>query len=195
MKTIILKLSTLVLLFGFITAGCKKDDFFELQIGDKNAVITHEVNGIEFKFCLLNELGQPATIFNEGENFYFQFSIKNNNNEAIGFQYDFINSDFFKIKSKTNDYGKSWQSIFCQYIAQIPSDYIIKSNETKSLWLPWIITNDNSKNIFPFCPTTEKLALKTGNYYTELNLMFNYTIKQSEHSLTGKKFKINFKVK
>ncbi len=46
MKCNILKLSTVILLFAFISAGCQKDDIFEIQIGDENAVIEHEVNGI-----------------------------------------------------------------------------------------------------------------------------------------------------
>ena len=41
MKTKVVKLSVVLLLLAFVTAGCQEDeDLFEIQIGDKNAVTT-----------------------------------------------------------------------------------------------------------------------------------------------------------
>ncbi len=116
MKQKILKLSTVILLFAFIGAGCQKDDIFELEIGDKDAVIVKEVDGVEFKFCLLNAQGEPATVFDEGENFTFTFSIKNNRKEQLRANQDnfqFIQlKDFFAVKKRNKYYGKAYKFDF-----------------------------------------------------------------------------------
>ena len=114
MKTKILKLSTVILFLLFIGASCQDDeDLFEIQIGDENAVIQKEIDGIEFKFCLLNDDGEPSTVFNEGENFTFQFSIKNNINDTLPFSdYGFYKlNDFYAVKSIDNYYGKAFSFV------------------------------------------------------------------------------------
>ena len=68
----------LSLLFLWITTGmtsCNKDDdqLWEISPDGKQAVIERKINGLAFKFCLLNEKGEPATVFKEGENFSFYF--------------------------------------------------------------------------------------------------------------------------
>jgi hypothetical protein len=40
-------------------------------------VHTERKDGVEFKLCLLNEQGEPAAVFREGENFSFRFEMEN----------------------------------------------------------------------------------------------------------------------
>jgi len=113
MKTALLKISFIFLLLSLMGAGCEKDEelLWEISPDSKTAVIQQEVDGIEFKFCLLNEKGEPATVFNEGENFTFQFSLKNNTKEAIPF-YDYgfyVTNDFFSVRSERVNFGKPFK--------------------------------------------------------------------------------------
>jgi len=67
-------------------------------------------------FCLLNEQGKPATIFNEGENIIFSFSLKNNLKEDISIPTQFINDDFYRVYENNNiDMGKAWTGTWCNF--------------------------------------------------------------------------------
>ena len=172
MKTTILKISLIFLLLLTMGAGCEKDeDFLELPIGAENPVILKEVDGIEFKFCLLNEQGEPATVFNEGENFTFDFEFKNLTYDSISFSLSFINDDFFRIRNDNKDYEKSWQSVLCEF-ASLPEYFSLQKGETSILQLPWVITNKFKGSIYPFCPSSQKEFLTLGNYYTQFELNF-----------------------
>ena len=197
MKPTILKLSAMLLLFATLGAGCQKDDeLFEIQIGDKNAVIQKEVDGIEFKFCLLNEAGEPATVFNEGENFTFQFSFTNHTTDTIIVLYDFVNDDFFRVFSITNqekqDLGKPYTSIWCEFVG-IPMYYKLKPTETGGLQCPWVFNVEQDTS--PFCVSESKDYLQIGRYSTNFSLHFSYKIEESEHTIRNKDFKINFEIK
>jgi len=195
MKT--LKLSAIILLFSFISAGCQKDDIFELDIGDENAVIQKEVNGIEFKFCLLNEQGEPATVFNEGENFTFHFSFKNNTQDTIIVSPKFVNDDFFRVfsiqNSKKQDLGKPYDKVWCSPLYVItPNPLIIKPANTGGLECPWVLME--GYNAIPFCVNERKEYLDIGRYFTKLELDFQYSKGKKEFKINDK-FKINFKIK
>jgi len=76
------KIKYLLSIFLFIFAGIEcssdiltKDSVSEISPQSKQQYIKQTVNGVTFKFCLLNEQGKEATVFNEGENFTFYFSI------------------------------------------------------------------------------------------------------------------------
>ena len=67
-----------LLFIGSVACGDTMDDLsWEISPDSKSQVIEKEVNGIIFKFCLLDEQGKSATVFNEGENFSFYFSVTN----------------------------------------------------------------------------------------------------------------------
>ncbi|MGV8139198.1 MAG: hypothetical protein AB2L20_28725 [Mangrovibacterium sp.] len=117
MKATILKISVFVLFFSLMGAGCEKDEelFWEISPNDKSAVIQKEVNGVEFKFCLLNEEREPATVFNQGENFIFYFSVTNKSSEKFyfypGYAYSEEN-DFCKVyNSNSQSEGKAYRMI------------------------------------------------------------------------------------
>ena len=196
MKTILLKISFIFLFLSLMGAGCEKEDelLWEISPDSETAVIQKEVDGIEFKFCLLNEKGEPATVFNEGENFTFQFEFRNLTENEIKFSSSFINDDFFKVKNNDIDFGKPWQSIFCEYVS-LPEYFILKKFETNILQINWVVAGNNTSGIYPFCPANQKEILHKGNYYTQFELNFEYKSNDESKSINGIKFKINFEIK
>ena len=109
------------LLSLWITAGmtgCNKDDdpIWEISPDGKQAVIEQKRNGIVFKFCLLNKQGKPDTLFKEGDNFTFYFSLKNITQNDIFVSADFINNDFYRVyQSNNTDRGTPWTGIWCEF--------------------------------------------------------------------------------
>ncbi|MDR2126739.1 MAG: hypothetical protein LBP63_07910, partial [Prevotellaceae bacterium] len=99
MKKTILKTTAILLILAGVVACGKENadnvDFHEITIGSANPVINYAANGIEFEFCLLNEQGEPSTIFNEGENFSFYFKIANRNNDGLQISKGFLNNLVF----------------------------------------------------------------------------------------------------
>ena len=116
MKNFIL-LFIALLFIGMAACEDKTDDLWgEISPDSKSQVIEKEIDGITFKFCLLNEQGKPATIFNEGENIIFSFSLKNNLKEDISIPTQFINDDFYRVYENNNiDMGKAWTGTWCNF--------------------------------------------------------------------------------
>ncbi|MDR2139753.1 MAG: hypothetical protein LBP50_09425 [Tannerella sp.] len=61
------------------TASCTQMyDDMDRPAGKKTGYVhTVRKDGVEFKLCLLNEQGEPAAVFREGENFSFRFEMEN----------------------------------------------------------------------------------------------------------------------
>lgn len=192
MKTKVVKLSVVLLLFAFVTAGCQEEeDLFEIQIGDKNAVIQKEIDGIEFKFCLLNEEGEPSTVFNEGENFTFQFSIKNNTGKSLIFSdYSFYkNDDFFSVQSNTQNLGRPFE-ILTGYLSSDEMRYI-HDGMSSSFICPWQDNREEFFTMYGAFKGLSKMALKNGKYVTAFTHNFQFGDVETG-TLT---FKINFEIK
>ncbi len=201
MNKIILKLCPVLLLFILISAGCKEDDIFELKIGDENAVILKEVNGIEFKFCLLNEQGEPSTVFEEGENFSFQFVIRNNKEESLPFfDTGFLKlKDFFAVNSKSKYFGKPYLYDLStdSNLYTYPIIHWLQADSISTFTDTWI--NDSKdrleiegKSIFPL-----NSPLGKGLYYSGFtyNFTFGFQDKNPVYESGKLTFKINFEIK
>ncbi|MCK5907398.1 MAG: hypothetical protein KAG37_07395, partial [Flavobacteriales bacterium] len=119
MKTRILTLSIML----SVIFGCSKSTQLpSLEIhpnGDKTT-IEQKLEGVSLKFCILNQYGEPATVFNKGENFTFNFSIYNHEKDTTKISTDFINDDFYRVfnTSENSDMGKSWTGVWCNYSLQ-----------------------------------------------------------------------------
>ncbi len=201
MKTKILKLCLIILAFSLLGMGCEKDqDIFELQIGDEKCLIKL-VDGVEFKFCLLNEQGEPATIFNEGENFTFQLTIKNNKEESLPFfDFGFLKlKDFFAVSSKNKYFGKShlYDLTIDSELVSYPIMNWLKADSISIFTDTWI--NDSSdlleregKSIFPL-----NYPLGKGLYYTQFTYNFTFGFQDKDPIYESGKltFKINFEIK
>ena len=77
------------------------DFFWEIPLNSKNSVINKKVDGIEVKFCLLNEKGKPATQFKQGENFSFYFAMINHRKDKLN-TLDFLECDI----RRSNGFGQ-----------------------------------------------------------------------------------------
>lgn len=66
--------------FILTVMSCQKEPVYPLDEPtiDSNKIITVEQNGVGIEFYLLNDNGEPDTVFNEGENFKFHLAIINN---------------------------------------------------------------------------------------------------------------------
>lgn len=196
MKTTILKLSAFILLFALMGAGCEKDDELLLEISpnSETAVIQKEVDGIEFKFCLLNEKGEPATVFKEGENFLFNFSFKNNTSNTIIVTTEFINQNFYRVfrSSSNTDKGKPWTGLWCQYSLS-PQEITLEQSNSKELRCPWILDERNTPD-YPLCMSMSKDLLNKGEYFTSFTLDFHYTSNGKTKVIKDITFKILFQI-
>ena len=190
MKTIATNYTSLLfLLVLFFAAGCDKEELFELEINDENAVIEKSIDGINFKFCLLNENGEPATIFNEYENIIFQFSITNKTGNDIYFDESVINSDgFYEIMDKTISYGTPFKKpVFFDLRMPAP----IGNGEVTGINIKWIPEEEEWNVGLANFLKAETNPLKKGIYYTEFSHEFDFDSIKTEKL----KFRINFEIK
>lgn len=196
MKKVIIKINLIILLLCCISAGCKKSkeslSLLEINPNSQDLIIQKESNNIEFKFCLLNENGQPTTVFNIGENFIFSFSFKNKSQETISVTTEFINSDFFRVFLSQNslDMGKPWTGVWCEF-SGMPQEIKLMPDSSMQLSCPWILTEKNIP-VYPLCMAESKDPLMQGEYYTKIDLNFHYSINGKETIINNLEFKINF---
>ena len=198
MKTNLLKSIVFILFFSLIGLGCTKDDevIYELQITDENKVLQQEVKGIEFSFSLLNELGEPAKVFNIGENFSFQFLIKNKTAESLLF-YDYgfyTTDDFLLVSSGTKNYGKPMK--FLNYSITKEERWII-SDGVAGLSVPWHDERSEFQMMHGYFEGLKQPYLEKGKYYTKFTYNFTFGYENKTPKIeTGKlTFIINFEIK
>ncbi len=171
-----LKLISLLFAVALLFTNCKKN---------KNEL------PVEFKFVLLDTLGNEKTVFNQGENIIFSFQVINNSSEDLYIENFLDNNNLFRIyQPNTNggtlDYGKPYDGI-C-YIG----GFFVKANQTLEMKCPWVNSKDS---VYHYCFLCEKELhekfLPVGNYYTK----FSQSFKIDKIQTKEKHFKINFKVK
>lgn len=201
MKTILLKISFIFLLLGLMGAGCEKEEeqLWEISPTSKSAVIQKEVDGIQFKFCLLNEQGEPATVFTQGENFSFYFSVTNNSNEKFyfypGYAYSEEN-DFCRVYSSSQiDEGKPYEFKGADLIGvgaypfEVGEAYVFKQ-----IWI------DNRGSAwrwkYGYYESADQKYLPIGDYSTGFQYRFEFEPHGDNLILSTDtlKFKINFKI-
>lgn len=202
MKTTILKISFIFLFLSLIGAGCEKEEelLWEISPDSETSVIQKEVDDIEFKFCLLNENGEPATVFNEGENFTFQFAIKNNRTESLPFyDYGYYElGDFLAIKSDEKSYGKPFK--FKHYSTTLELRWLrsgVSDELSYNFTVPWHDERDEWQLHWGYFQSTKQPFLEKGKYYTQFAYNFTFGMPNKEPKLkTGLiTFKINFQIK
>lgn len=162
----------------------------------------------EFDFMLLNEMMEKDSVFNEGENFTFYFSI-NSNDEEWSFN-DFINKDtnFFRIYriegNEFIDVGTPVKSMWCNAIYDACG-----KGSSYSFKLPWITgigenTTPDQTIYPPFCMFLETNILPKGKYVTYFDEQFefvrcgdlkNTNWQQEYYSTPEMHFEVNFEIK
>jgi hypothetical protein len=201
MKTFLLKFSVAFLLLALLGAGCDEEDdgTWEISPQSKNPVILKEVKGIEFKFCLLNEQGEPSTVFNEGENFTFYFSVTNNRDEDLNFDPGFAYSnenDFCKVfDSKHQDLGKPF--LFLGYDKVGSGAYPFLKGQMYVFEQQWLDNRESTwRWQYGYFESASLPPLSNGNYYTDFKYRFRFARTHEEPALYTDtlNFKINFKI-
>ena len=190
MKTKILKLCLIILFISFFGMGCEKDnDILELQIGDEKCLIK-VVDGVEFKFCLLNEQGEPATVFNKGENFTFHFAINNKLKSTINWDNNLLfSSGFCEVKSMKYNFGPPFKIIGIEEIGQVAFSIL---PEKTTIWeVSWIPEENEWTKGFVSYKRTNLQYLPEGKYFTRFSHKFDLGNLETQN-LT---FLINFEIK
>jgi len=177
MKTF--KILLTVIATALLFASCEKD---------KNEL------PVEFKFRLLDTLGNEKTVFKQGENIIFSFQIINNSSEDLYFEHFSPNGEFFRVyKPNTTEgllsYGCPYEYLFCEYIGA----FKIPKNDIFEVVIPWY-ENIKYTRGYIGCPIEtfhrDVNDLIQGNYYTEFSQSFKIGDIQTEE----KHFKINFTI-
>ena len=180
---------------GVTACEAKMDNLpVEISPGSRSQTIEMEIDGIAFKFCLLNERGNPATVFHEGENIVFSFSLKNNLAKTISCNTDLINENFYRVYgSNGTDMGKAWQGVWCQYSLD---ERVIKipPYERKQLNCPWLLSDNWHQIDYPLCKGESMNPLPSGEYSTTLHFDLFYTMDEQQKSIKDIHLKINFKI-
>jgi hypothetical protein len=186
MKRKILKFAAIVMLLAGTAIAC------ESKIDDQeSSIIEKEIDGIAFKFCLLNEQGEPATVFNEGENIIFSLSFKNNLEKNVFLSTEFINTDFYRVYGdKNTDMAKAWTGVWCNYNYE---DMLIElsPHKHKQFNCPWLLL-DIFQPDYPLCKGDNMNPLSVGKYSTTLHFDLSYIMGEQRKSIKNINFKINF---
>jgi hypothetical protein len=173
MKAKILKLSLILLLFGFTTAGCQKDEIIDVRYPFK------------LQYAIHNEEGQEVKRIKEGENFYIYFSIENisENDSPIDDHYLFGNDELFKVFQRSTSNNISYiaglqllgcdENLGCLGQARSKFEYV----------LPWSSTKDSSMIVICCRYKLEKQPpLSIGKYLIKYtgNIPYYYRNENSE---------------
>jgi len=148
---------------------------------------------LEYKYVLLDTLGNEKTEFNQGENIVFSFQIINKGHEDLymqnnlGGNYGFFRVNQLNTSGDTLNYGKPYDGI-CEI-----GHFIIPKNDTLEFNCPWVKSENNS--FYHFClnsdPELHKTYLPNGSFYTNFEQLFII----SDVNKETKYFKINFTIK
>jgi len=183
------------------TTACKSamDDLsWDISPDSKSQVIEKEIDGIAFKFCLLNEQGKPATVFNEGENISFYFSVTNRSKKDFYYDAYLLGYDknFLRVFNSSGfDFGKCYKPLNHTDIGV--AAYPFNDGDTYTFIVSWIHEKEmimkGGDFAYQSIPTQ---ALEKGNYFTNFKYSFFFQGKQDNNTIRTDSinFIINFKI-
>jgi hypothetical protein len=163
-----------VALCAFVFSSCMDD-------GEGSALVKVKKDDIAFRLSLLNEQGEPANVFNEGENFIFHFEMenlrKNDKREyAAHHMGKLLYAGFCRIYDAAN--GDSVYSAFqntaaCAYVYM---SYPFDGDSRLNISLP--LHYDNEEWRYGACVFRRNppFFLPKGDYYTGFTCTFLYSI-------------------
>ena len=150
------------------------------KTGEPDDMGTPDVNdSIRFDYRLLNEKGEEATEFNEGENIVFDLTVYNDGNDEVTLDKEEIDLVCSATRVYTKDglyYGSPWDDINIIDIPERMYWIIIDANGQKHWSYPWTYNKDYVVNAplgsWELGQMSIKDPLSKGNYYAELNFRF-----------------------
>lgn len=169
-----------------------KPVLWEISLNSNKPVIEELVDGIRFKFCLLNEQGVPANKFKEGENFSFHFEMTNQEvTDSLCFRHglicELVHDGFGRIISG-HDTTSFFQNLFCAEDLRYTPFYGEQNHYEETL--PVDYKPGTTGYVEPELPS--------GVYSTEFTHTFEFAV-GSKRTLSNKCkesliFKINFEI-
>lgn len=171
------KLALLLFATALILASCSKD----------------KTNlPVEYKFVLLDTLGNEKEEFSQGENIIFSFQVINKGSEDLFLENFFPNNDFFRVYQPNTNEGTLDYGIPYDIICEI-GYFTIPTNDTLEINCPWV--NSENNNYYYSCLIADTALHETflpiGNFYTN----FEQSFKIADIKTEIKHFKINFTIK
>ncbi|TGD79505.1 hypothetical protein [Hymenobacter wooponensis] len=151
MKRVLLYGATLALLGS--NTGCEKSDA--------------PSSPLTCSFQLLNEQGQEATVFSQGQNIVFRFQITNSTDQDIALANPPINTqEFLEVKQLTasggkQSVGKPYAWVFCTFQGAV----LIPAHQTLTLSIPWVEAPAFPMSAY-FCGHAATTYLAKGQYRT-----------------------------
>jgi hypothetical protein len=147
---------------------------------------------------LLNEQGQPATVFAQGQNIVFRFQVKNNSDQSIFLPNPvFDPTTFLAVYTRARvSFGKPYEYIFCTYQGGIP----LAAGQTYTFSIPWVEAAAYSTTA-QFCRHAATTYLPLGRYQTHFAPSFAWTQQGTlttpgvSQSLAAQEFSYEFEVK
>lgn len=145
---------------------------------------------IDFKFVLLDTLGNEKTIFNQGENIIFSFQVINNSSEDLYLENFLPNDDFFKVYQNTDEGLFSYGCPYDGYYKV--GAFVVTTYNKFELKCPWVYSEIETYYCDWLLSSKEEhtFSLPKGNYYTKFSQSFKIGNIQTEE----KHFKINFTI-
>ena len=122
-------------------------------------------------FQLLNEQGQEAAVFPQGQNIRFRLLITNPTGEVVVLNNPaFDNAAFLAVNrltpgEGTGALGKPYQTMFCEYVQGLP----VPARGTLELSISWVET-PSTPSRGPFCAHAPTTWLPVGRYRTSFPL-------------------------
>jgi len=145
---------------------------------------------VEVRFQLLNTSGEATTVFQEGEDIYFQLLIKNNSDENIGL-FNFEPNDMKLFMVYQHDIDQEIGSPIKLIGQEIDIlGYPIEGNASILFRVPWTGLKPSSLPEGWAVILNENNPLEAGAYFTafDMNFIFaKFTVKE--------KFRIDFEVR
>ena len=147
-------------------------------------------------FSLLNEQGQEATVFAQGQNIIFRFQITNPTDEDIILRNPPIDvSHFLEVTRLTagegsKNMGKPYNYIFCTFQGGV----IAPARKAVTASIPWVETPAFSTT-WPFCDHASTSYLPIGHYRTSFTTPLIILHANQEKITKPQTFTVEFDVK
>ncbi len=180
-----IRISVLSLLLISVSCAQQEEDIWEISPESKVSIIQQTVDNIQFKFCLLNELGEPSTVFNEGDNFSIYFAVTNNWKKEIYIYPGYAFSDEFCEVYRSDDLQNLGKPFTLKGVDLVGiGGFPFAVGESYIFEKPWLDEHENTwsweHGIFE---STHQVPLPKGNYYTEVKHQFEYALPNTEGKL------------
>lgn len=200
-------LKPILFLLGIILSaafGCEKNEdqkniYWELPVNGSKTAIVNTINGIEFKFCLINENGVTATSFIEGQNFSFLLALTNKTSDSLHLDNSFFqpSSNFCKVYDSNNALiGLPFIFKWRDEIGSAAHPFYGMKDKYE-LTVPWKDDRNEWQTINCHFESTHQNLLPKGEYYTIFTHRFCFDHKNGKPNVCTDSliFKINFEIK